>query len=589
MRISLVNNGITYPLAGQSGVPEGTHSSAGDFQISGDISQQTERRVRATEAETYDRGNLLTTIRFSTVRTFGSAGAAEVWSLGHDAATPRTGTLQFTATSGEPWEDFTMANAVVAPPARRVMGCAVLLSYQAVGGVPTSPVHPLALAYQATLQAAGTTPAPAGIWRMSLALDALAAAALLDDLVDGACYSADVQPAAGVPYSLRGVAATEATGTIARRADGLYLDQADAQTITHPLASVPLGTAALDVAYDHAAPQTYHYTLQIRSADDTNRPIQFYSQSGGVLKLAAMNDGSLAGAISGDVSNGIESRMVWMRNKDCHRIVATFGSGTSALWVDGCLSTPTGSWEYTTGDPTSRITLGGTAGFQSQGTFSGWLVFSRKLNEAEAQTVNRALAIMDSRPVNVIVEGDSTVEALYDLDRYGDHWPMKLREETGWDAARIVNLGSSGHSVGTMISQWDVQCSHNIVPGKRNLFIAAGGINDIIAGHTAAQTYTDLLSLLALAAAAGCETALVNLAVPAAGGLWTAGMTTIANDLNDLIAAGHIAGDFDFLIDAAAEIPSHTAPYDTLWHDNIHPNGAGNALIAAAVAAAIPL
>jgi hypothetical protein len=138
MRISLLSEFIFYPLAGEAGVAETVHSSAGEIRIEATNQTQKVTRVRAANATFYDRLNLATTIRFSTTRTFSSVAAAEQWALDYDAAMPRTGTLVLTSTTGTRY----LHDAIVAPPAREVYGCSVALSYTVQGGRIDAPAPP---------------------------------------------------------------------------------------------------------------------------------------------------------------------------------------------------------------------------------------------------------------------------------------------------------------------------------------------------------------------------------------------------------------------------------------------------------------
>lgn len=135
MRISLKVGATVYPLAGQAGVSERTHSSAGDFRISAQSQQELILRVRAATAKMVDRGNLATTITFSTSRVFPTAAEAFLYTLDHDGALPRAGTLimETAKPSGAAYSRYLM-DVVISPPSRRVVGCTALLDYTATGG-----------------------------------------------------------------------------------------------------------------------------------------------------------------------------------------------------------------------------------------------------------------------------------------------------------------------------------------------------------------------------------------------------------------------------------------------------------------------
>lgn len=135
MRISLKVGATVYPLAGQAGVSERTHSSAGEFRIAADSQRELIQRVRAATAKMVDRGNLATTITFSTSRQFATPAEAFLYTLDHDGALPRAGTLvmETAKPSGAAYSRYLM-DVVISPPARRVIGCTALLDYTATGG-----------------------------------------------------------------------------------------------------------------------------------------------------------------------------------------------------------------------------------------------------------------------------------------------------------------------------------------------------------------------------------------------------------------------------------------------------------------------
>ena len=136
MRIGLYSGSTLYPLAGASGVSERTHSSAGDFSLTPESAVQVAAFVRAEYAKPIDRKNLLNVVSFTTTRQFASPAEAQLWCLDYHGATPSSGTLYFDAIApGGSVSRRTMANAVIDPPRRRVVGATVLLDYTVRGGV----------------------------------------------------------------------------------------------------------------------------------------------------------------------------------------------------------------------------------------------------------------------------------------------------------------------------------------------------------------------------------------------------------------------------------------------------------------------
>lgn len=139
MRIGIKVGSVTTWLAGDPAVGEHAHSSASDLRIAATAQKQTDRFVRAAAAKERDRGNLSTTVSFSTTRKFSTPQTAELWAADYDSAFPRAGTLviQTTAPGGTGTSRY-MADTVVDPPTRQIIGCSVLLTYSATGGAITT-------------------------------------------------------------------------------------------------------------------------------------------------------------------------------------------------------------------------------------------------------------------------------------------------------------------------------------------------------------------------------------------------------------------------------------------------------------------
>jgi hypothetical protein len=145
MRIGLYSGSTLYPLAGASGVSERTHSSAGDFALTPESAVQVAAFVRGTYAKPIDRGNLLNAVAFTTARQFATPAAAQLWCLDYHATFPTSGTLYFDAIApGGGITRRTMADTVVDPPRRRVVGATVLLDYNVKGGVIAAGTPPAA-------------------------------------------------------------------------------------------------------------------------------------------------------------------------------------------------------------------------------------------------------------------------------------------------------------------------------------------------------------------------------------------------------------------------------------------------------------
>ncbi len=129
MRITLKVGDDYTPLAGTFGQSERQHTSVVDFRMGAAVAKQSGQKVRAGSAGERDRGNLETTISFTTRRMFGSAGEAFRFCADHEAQFPRSGSLMLSTGAGTRH----LADAVVSPPVHRIDGCAAVLDYTAHG------------------------------------------------------------------------------------------------------------------------------------------------------------------------------------------------------------------------------------------------------------------------------------------------------------------------------------------------------------------------------------------------------------------------------------------------------------------------
>lgn len=132
MILCLIHNATQYWLAGQLGVDQHVHSSAGSLQFGGSTIMQAQQRVRAGHTALRDRGNLVASVSFTTSRQFETISDAEVFAATYDAVFPRSGTLRCYRETGE--SVCQLLNAIVAPPIRQVIGVTVMLTYSVSGG-----------------------------------------------------------------------------------------------------------------------------------------------------------------------------------------------------------------------------------------------------------------------------------------------------------------------------------------------------------------------------------------------------------------------------------------------------------------------
>ncbi|MEI7912281.1 MAG: hypothetical protein WCK77_21830 [Verrucomicrobiota bacterium] len=138
MTLALINGTEIFYLAGHPDHSERVFSSAQDVRISGKVSVEARRRIRALAVEHVDRGQLATQVSFSTSRGFASNAAAEAYAALLEDAAELSGILVIRADGGDSADTYVyMCRAVVSPPAREVSGCSVRLHYSVVGGAIT--------------------------------------------------------------------------------------------------------------------------------------------------------------------------------------------------------------------------------------------------------------------------------------------------------------------------------------------------------------------------------------------------------------------------------------------------------------------
>jgi hypothetical protein len=131
MRIVLNTLGERYPLAGSYELGEREFSGAVDFRISGEHVAEQNLRVRSANARVFHRGNLATTVSFSTRRVLTSHAEAMVYGADLESENERAGEVMFWTEAGSRH----LLDAVVSRPSVEVDGCAVRVDYVATGSV----------------------------------------------------------------------------------------------------------------------------------------------------------------------------------------------------------------------------------------------------------------------------------------------------------------------------------------------------------------------------------------------------------------------------------------------------------------------
>lgn len=138
MIITLHTSGGSYPLAGQWPLSEREFAGAVDFRISAEHVAEPVQRVRAANAKMFHRGNLATTVSFSTRRVFATHAEALIYAADLAGETPRAGEVMFASGAGARH----LQDAVVRPPTHEVDGCTVRMDYVAAGSSITRKLPP---------------------------------------------------------------------------------------------------------------------------------------------------------------------------------------------------------------------------------------------------------------------------------------------------------------------------------------------------------------------------------------------------------------------------------------------------------------
>lgn len=468
--------------------------------------------------------------------------------------------------------------------------------------------HPLARAYAAALGSS-----PVALNRISRAFDILDQAGLSGVFVDGAYYGTDGNKTTGNPISLRGVAAAAMTGSFTRGRYGLTADQTDVQGIGHAIAATNSGAFFVDdtplVPSSGAA--AFGPIACIGTTAPTTSSHQYGYATTSVPRIQSFND---SGSFVNDSAYSNSDATAGSRHIDpqswrstIHGV--TFGYSSHRSWVNGVRSALVGStFAAATAANKTRVSLfrrpansttfsnPASPKIQYVGTITSWMLFARELSNTEASAVTRAMTVLRGNAKALIMEGDSLTEAIFGASpfRSRDSWGYAVTQDAAWSNHLLINAACSGHQVAGMVSSGNfaTQC----LPFMPRDFIdeatyaLAGGINDfgVSGATTAASVYANQRILLDLAKAAGARTVLATIPTPATA--WTslnggANGTRLAA-LNTLIRDGHVAGHFDFLVDANAAVPAYNTDASK-WIDTVHPNAAGNALWAAAFLAAV--
>lgn len=207
---------------------------------------------------------------------------------------------------------------------------------------------------------------------------------------------------------------------------------------------------------------------------------------------------------------------------------------------------------------------------------------------------NPYLPVVATSPSLIVqCHGDSITHGST-LSAYSKTMPDRLWENLGQTSDRmVVNLGRSGATSLTLNT--DRAFSVDVLPttdAGKVVYCIWGGVNDIAAGTTGAQVYTNLKTMF-LAAKAARPNVRVVICTPIAWGGATGGQRTQLVALRDAIIANAVADGADAVCDLGGLsqflTASTTLPNDTTYYnaDKLHLVDAGNVLVANAIAATI--
>lgn len=183
-------------------------------------------------------------------------------------------------------------------------------------------------------------------------------------------------------------------------------------------------------------------------------------------------------------------------------------------------------------------------------------------------------------PAYYVICGDSISEGLSNVNF---PYPYYLIQQTGWvDKGRYWDQARSGYQSGDVIFHWPGDVAPLTVAQfsfKQGYFFMLVGTNNLAASGTAAALLADLLTLWAMARAAGLKVIAFTV-MPSV--LITAGAKETARlSVNASIAAS--GAFYDYLADASALLPDPNNA--TYYRDGTHLTNAGSLLLAQAVAA----
>lgn len=185
---------------------------------------------------------------------------------------------------------------------------------------------------------------------------------------------------------------------------------------------------------------------------------------------------------------------------------------------------------------------------------------------------------------NVVSHGDSIT-----ADLGSENYSFKLQTLLGSTLTQVGTNGSSydyqwddpvyAPGTTTMIQEAAALVDSQIIPGKTNILVVFAGTNGLVlAGHSVATEYGDLVEYVGARVAAGWlpQNIYVVDMLPRTGVAYS-----VNTQLNELFSAGRITYGYNMVRLRYTEIGASGADLDTdLFYDGTHPTAAGHTIIA---------
>lgn len=277
-------------------------------------------------------------------------------------------------------------------------------------------------------------------------------------------------------------------------------------------------------------------------------------------------------------------------------IIAHDNADNITIWIDGVKSTGTTGSSAVVANTLILGQYGGSDAFNANMRMGAHFDITGVVNDAEAASITEALTgrfgLAPDYEVNLIHVGDSIVEGAKDTDTIGLGQQMipLLNKRT-----RYWNLGIAGKTLAAMYADRADMIPALLQPGKTNVVLIDGGINDVNNGSVSvgANLYTGTTTpFIAYLKGLGCMVGAVPLLPQRPAGQtsqWYADHEALRQSYNGALLAN--GGGADFVVDRASEPHMGTYPTSpndpTLYQDGLHPTSLGYGWLAPVYVASI--